>query len=91
MALFTLDENTVAKLQDASQRLSKPKSEVVREAVVDYHARMGRLSEQERIRILRLLDDHLARPPQRTQAEVHRELKELRAARRTGGRKTPVE
>ena len=31
---FTLDENTVAKLQDASRRLSKPKSEVVREAVV---------------------------------------------------------
>jgi metal-responsive CopG/Arc/MetJ family transcriptional regulator len=88
---FTLDEKTVAKLDDASRRLSKPKSEVVREAVVDYHARIGRLSEQERIRAMRLLSEHLARPPERSQAEVDRELKELRAARRGGGRRTPVE
>lgn len=88
---FTLDENTVAKLQDAAKRLSKPKSEVVREAVLDYHARIGRLSEQERIRMLRVLDEHLKRPAQRTQAEVDRELKEIRAARRTGGRRTPAE
>jgi metal-responsive CopG/Arc/MetJ family transcriptional regulator len=85
---FTLDENTVAKLQDASQRLSKPKSEVVRDAVVDYHARMGRLSEQERIRMLRALDEHLARPAQRSQAEVDRELRELRASRRAGWRRS---
>jgi metal-responsive CopG/Arc/MetJ family transcriptional regulator len=88
---FTLDENTVAKLQDASRRLAKPKSEVVREALVDYHARIGRLSEQERIRAVRLLAEHLARPPERSQAETDRELKELRAARRAGGRRTPVE
>lgn len=88
---FTLDENTVDKLQDASRRLSKPKSEVVREAVLDYHSRIGRLNEQERLRMLRVLDEHLARPAQRSQAEVNRELKELRAARRTGGRRTPVE
>jgi metal-responsive CopG/Arc/MetJ family transcriptional regulator len=85
---FTLDEETVAKLQDASQRLSKPKSEVVREAVIDYHARMGRLSEQERIRVLRVLDAHLRRPPRRSQADVDRELKELRASRRTGWRRS---
>jgi metal-responsive CopG/Arc/MetJ family transcriptional regulator len=85
---FTLDENTVAKLQDASRRLSKPKSEVVREAVGDYHARMGRLSEQERIRMLRALDEHLARPAQRSQAEVDRELRELRASRRAGWRRS---
>ncbi len=83
---FTLDEATVAKLQDAAQRLSKPKSEVVREAVLDYHSRIGRLSERERLRMLRVLDEHLARPPQRTQAVVDRELKELRASRRAGWR-----
>jgi metal-responsive CopG/Arc/MetJ family transcriptional regulator len=88
---FTLDEKTVAKLEDASQRLSKPKSEVVREAVVDYHARIGRLSEQERVRAVRFLSEYLARPPERSQAEVDRELKELRAARRAGGRRTRVE
>jgi metal-responsive CopG/Arc/MetJ family transcriptional regulator len=88
---FTLDENTVGKLKDAAQRLSKPKSEIVRDAVIDYHARIGRLSEQERIKALRILADHLARPPERSQAETDRELQELRDARRRGGRRTPVE
>jgi hypothetical protein len=88
---FTLDEKTLGKLQDASERLSKPKSEIVREAVTDYHARIGRLSEQDRIRAMRLLSEHLARPPERSNAETDRELKELRAARRGGGRRTPVE
>ena len=83
---FTLDEKTVAKLVDASRQLQKPKSEVVREAVNEYHARMGRLSEQERIRMLRALEEHLARPPQRNQAEVDRELKDLRASRHKGWR-----
>jgi predicted transcriptional regulator len=84
---FTLDEKTVGKLQDASERLSKPKSEIVREAVLDYHARMGRLSEEERLRMMRALEKHLARPPQRSQAEVDRELKELRASRHRGWRR----
>jgi hypothetical protein len=88
---FTLDENTVAKLQDASQRLSKPKSEVVREAVVDYHARLGRLSETERLRILRALDELAPLVPKRTRADVDRELREIRLARRAGGRRTRVE
>jgi hypothetical protein len=83
---FTLDEKTVGKLQDASQRLSKPKSEIVREAVLDYHARMGRLSEKERLRMMRVLEEHLASPADRTQAEVDRELKELRSSRRSGWR-----
>jgi hypothetical protein len=88
---FTLDENTVAKLQDASQRLSKPKSEVVREAVLDYHARIGRLSEQERLRMLRAIDTLAPLVPRRSQKEVDREIREIRMARRTGGRRTPVE
>ena len=88
---FTLDEKTVIQLNEAARQLAKPKSEVVREAVDEYHSRMGRLSEQERTRALRLLSDYLARPPERSQAEVDRELKELRAARRGGGRRTPVE
>jgi predicted DNA-binding protein len=88
---FTLDEKTVAKLQDASERLSKPKSEVVREAVVDYHARMGRLSEAERLRILRALDELAPLVPKRTRTDVDRELREIRLARRSGGRRTPIE
>jgi len=84
---FTLDEETVGKLQDASERLSKPKSEIVREAVTDYHARLGRLSEGERLRMMRVLEKHLARPPQRSNSETDRELKELRASRRSGWRR----
>jgi metal-responsive CopG/Arc/MetJ family transcriptional regulator len=86
---FTLDEKTVAKLDEAARQLVKPKSEVVREAVNDYHARMGRLSEYERLRMLRALEEHLARPPERSQAEVDRELKELRESRRAGWRRRP--
>lgn len=84
---FTLDEKTVAKLNDASRQLVKPKSEVVREAVHEYHARMGRLSERERLRMMRVLEEHLARPATRSQAEVDREIKELRASRRAGWRR----
>jgi hypothetical protein len=83
---FTLDEKTVAKLADASRQLEKPKSEVVREAVNEYHARMGLLSEKERLRMMRALEEHLARPAQRSQAEVDRELKDLRASRHRGWR-----
>lgn len=88
---FTLDEKTVARLDDASRRLVKPKSEVVREAVNDYYARIGRLSEQERQRILRVLDELAPLVPKRTRADVDRELRAIRLARRTGGRRTPVE
>jgi metal-responsive CopG/Arc/MetJ family transcriptional regulator len=88
---FTLDEKTVAKLDEASRQLVKPKSEVVREAVQDYHARMGRLSEQERQRILRVLDELAPLVPNRTRADVNRELRAIRLARRAGGRRTRVE
>jgi len=88
---FTLDETTIAKLDDASRQLEKPKSEVVREAVNEYHARMRRLSEQERQRILRALHELAPLVPHRAQADVDRELLAIRLARRAGGRRTPVE
>jgi predicted transcriptional regulator len=88
---FTLDENTAAKLDEAARQLVKPKSEVVREAVQEYHARMNRLSERERQRILRALDELAPLVPNRTQADVNRELRAIRLARRAGGRRTPVE
>jgi Arc/MetJ-type ribon-helix-helix transcriptional regulator len=88
---FTLDEKTVAELDDASRQLDKPKSEVVREALHEYHARMGRLSEKERQRILRALEELAPLVPSRTRADVNRELSAIRLARRAGGRRTPVE
>jgi metal-responsive CopG/Arc/MetJ family transcriptional regulator len=85
---FTLDDQTIQRLGNAAERLKKPKSEVVREAIADYHQRIGRLSEAERLRLLKILDEMASRPPTRPQAEVDREIAEIRAARRTGGRRS---
>ncbi len=88
---FTLDRATIARLRQSAERLAKPKSQVVREAIHDYHARIGKLSEQERLRMLRILDRMMARPPSRSQAEVNKELRAIRQARRAGGRRSPAE
>ncbi len=85
---FTLDDDTVAALRQASERLAKPQSVIVREAIREYGARAGRLSEEERRRMLRSIDAVLTLPPTRTVAAVERELRELRTARRRGGRRT---
>jgi len=85
---FTLDQATVNRLQDAAERLSKPKSEVIREAILEFHERIGRLSERERLAMLRALDEFIPKKSPRPQAEVERELAELREARRSGGRRT---
>jgi predicted transcriptional regulator len=88
---FTLDEATAHRLNVAASRLHKPKSEVVREAIQDYYAKTDRLSEAERQRMLRVLKEYMAKPPTRPQKEVDRELRELRRARRSGGRLHPAE
>jgi hypothetical protein len=83
---FTLDAETVHRIEDAAERLAKPKSQIVREAVADYHARIGRLSESERQRMLKIFDTLSPLIPIRPQQEVEDELKEIRRARRSGGR-----
>jgi hypothetical protein len=83
---FTLDEATVGRLNDTARRLAKPKSEVVREAIRDYHSRSDRLGEVERKRMLRVLDEMMKRPPTRSQRDADREIAQIRAARRSGGR-----
>jgi metal-responsive CopG/Arc/MetJ family transcriptional regulator len=83
---FTLDEATVGRLNDTARRLAKPKSEVVREAIRDYHFRSDRLGEAERRRMLRVLDQMMKRPPTRSQRDVGREIAQIRAARKSGGR-----
>lgn len=88
---FTLDGETIRRLQTASERLARPKSQVIREAVHEYYERIGRLSESERVRMLQVVDEIIARPPTRSARAVDRELKEIRRARRSGGRRTPVE
>jgi metal-responsive CopG/Arc/MetJ family transcriptional regulator len=88
---FTLDEATIRRLNETAARLSKPKSEVVREAIQEFHAKSDRLSEAERQRMVRIMKRILAEPPARSQAEVDRELREIRRARRSGGRLHPVD
>lgn len=85
---FTVDDSTIRQLDDAAQRLAIPKSEVVREAIQDYHLRIGKLGESERRRMLADFDRLVPRIPSRPIAEVKRELDEIRKARRRGGRKS---
>lgn len=84
---FTLDESTVTRLNRTAERLAKPKSEVVREAIAEYDAKSDRLSEAERERMLRVLDEILASPSDRSQAGADREIAEISRARRSGGRR----
>lgn len=88
---FTLGEDTVMRLNETARRLSKPKSEVVREAIDAYYAKSDKLSEEERQRMLRVLEEYARQPKVGTAADAARELREIRAARRGGGRLTPVE
>ncbi len=86
---FTLDEETVTRLQEAAAQLAMPKSQVVREAVQDFYDRIGRLSERERVTMLRAFDELVPKIPIRSAAEADRELAEIRRSRRLGGRRTP--
>jgi hypothetical protein len=86
-----LTNDTVSRLNDTARRLSKPKSEVVREAVGEYYAKSDRLSEAERARMLKAVREYALLPPTRSASETDRELREIRAARRSGGRLTRVE
>jgi hypothetical protein len=72
----------------AAERLAKPKSQVVREAVSEYHDRIGRMSGRERLEKLRLFDALLPLIPSRGRGAAQRELKAIREARRSGGRRS---
>jgi len=84
---FTLDEATVDRLRRTAARVRKPQSQVVREAVKDYAERVGKLSEEERTRLLKLFDTVVPAIPLRPVARAHAELRAIRAARRRGGRR----
>jgi hypothetical protein len=86
---FTLDDDTAARIDRTAARLGTSKSGVVREAVREYSARVGRLSDEERRRILDVFDDVTPRIPARPAADADREIAAVRRARRAGGRRTP--
>lgn len=85
---FTLDDTAVARLGEAAERLALPKSEIVRNAILEYYDRIGRLSERERLTMLRTFDELVPKIPSRPAAAVRREIAEVRRARRSGGRRT---
>ena len=87
---FTLDEDTVQTLRRTALRLKKPQSVVVREAIHDYAARAGRLSEEERRHMLKVFDRMVSRIPSGSQMRADAEIAEIRKARRTGGRRSRV-
>ena len=84
---FTFDQATIRRLDDAAARLAKPKSEIVRDAIQEYHQRIGRLSESEKQRMIKALQEYYAKVPKRDQRETEAELTEIRRARRHGGRR----
>jgi len=88
---FTFDPETVDTLRRTASRLKKPQSVVVREAIQDYAARSGRLSDDERRHMLRVFDKMVGRIPARSQTEADGEIAEVRVARRSGGRRTRPE
>jgi hypothetical protein len=49
---------------------------------------MGRLSLRERNRMLQVFDEMVPRIPDRSKAEVEKEIQEIRRARRAGGRRS---
>lgn len=83
---FTLDDITIHRLNTASERFKKPKSEIVRDAIANYHDRAGKLSEAERKRMLRVVRELVPTIPKRPLKEVEDEIQAVRTARRAGGR-----
>jgi hypothetical protein len=81
---FSLDAATAVTLRRTAQRLRKPLSVIVREAIAQYAAQEDTLSDAERDRLLGVLQQIKRRPPTRSADAVETELKEIRRARRTG-------
>jgi len=68
---FTLDQATIGRLQDAAERLRIPKSEVVRQAIGEFHERLG-LSERERHRLRMLRASALSFGPRKAALSAKR-------------------
>lgn len=84
---YSFDEATVARVRRLAERLGKPQSLVVREAVAEYDARTDRLSEAERLRMLDVLDRLRGEPVTRSRESVAAEIREIRRSRRESSRR----
>jgi predicted DNA-binding protein len=84
---FSVDQETVERLKRLAARTRKPQSLVVREAVAYYAEREDMLSDDERVRMLAVLDEMRLDPATRDQAAVDRELRDIRTSRKSGWRR----
>ena len=85
---FTLDDATVKEIRRTAERLGRPQSQVVREAVAEYAARADQVTERERLHAVTILENLNTPRWSRGGRGVDRELRAVRPARRTGGRRT---
>jgi predicted DNA-binding protein len=84
---FSIDDETWRTLRETAERLGKSQSLVVREAVADYAARAGDLTEAERRRMLKIVDELLREPRRGVRGAAAAEIREIRRSRRSGGRR----
>jgi predicted transcriptional regulator len=85
---FTLDDATVTEIRRTAERLGRPQSQIVREAVAEYAARADRVTERERLRTVTILQNLRKTPASRAARIVDAELRAVRAARRASGRRS---
>ena len=79
---YSLDDATVRRIRRTAERLGRPQSQVVREAVAEYDLRTDRLSQAERLRMLDVLERLRSEPVARSRASADAELHEVRRSRR---------
>ena len=87
---YSLDDATVRRIRRTAERLGKPQSHVVREAVAEYDARTDRLSESERVRMLEVLDRWRKEPVKSSRESAEAELREIRLSRLEGWERRSV-
>jgi predicted transcriptional regulator len=88
---FVFDDETARTLRATAARLRKSQSLVVREAVAEYAAHAGRLTDSERRRMLTTIDGLRRQPASRSGEAVRAEIRAVRKARRHGGRQRSAE
>ena len=88
---LTLDDETIQQIERLARLLHKSTGEIVEDAMQRLQPTPRPMSEEERQQRLKALDEMKRRPLPKSAEDVQREIDEVRAARRSGGRRTPVE
>jgi hypothetical protein len=78
---LTLDEERIQQIERLARLLHKSTGEIVEDAMEHLQPIPRPLSDEERQRMLKALDEMRQRPSSKTAEEVQREIDEIRAAR----------